>query len=217
MPPNTGTTNHPNPHIPEANPEREETEETGIGRDEWTETAVEGLRPSGEPLTLGGRRITGVSVAYLHVCPRKLWLFLRQIEMEETSELVQLARLIHEQHYQRRRTNLLLAGSIRLDFIETGKAVVVHEVKKSKRLEPAHLHQLAFYLYYLRLLGIQASGLIHYPLTRQTQTLNLTPQLAQAIERDINEIRRIDALPTPPPRPSRAPCRRCAYHDFCHT
>ena len=137
--------------------------------------------------------------------------------MEETSELVQLARLIHEQHYQRRRTNLMLAGSIRLDFIETGEAIVVHEVKKSPHLEKAHLHQLAFYLYYLRLLGIQAHGLIHYPITRQTKTIHLTPELTSAVERDIAEIRRVDALPAPPPCPSHAPCRRCAYHDFCHT
>lgn len=39
---------------------------------------------------------TGTQVNYCVVCPRKLWLFSYDFDMEHTSELVEVGRLIHE-------------------------------------------------------------------------------------------------------------------------
>ena len=45
--------------------------------------------------------ITGTTINYLHVCPRKLWFFQNHIEMEHTSDLVSMGRLLHEESYSR--------------------------------------------------------------------------------------------------------------------
>jgi len=40
--------------------------------------------------------ITGVMMNYFHVCHTELWYFAHDVEMEHTSDLVDLGRLMHE-------------------------------------------------------------------------------------------------------------------------
>jgi CRISPR-associated exonuclease Cas4 len=95
---------------------------------------------------------TGTQVNYYVVCPRKLWLFSHQIEMEHNSALVQLGKVIHEHTYSReRRKNLVIDNRIVVDFYEDG---TLHEVKKSNRMDDAHRLQLLYYLYYLKQKGV---------------------------------------------------------------
>lgn len=49
------------------------------------------------------KKITGVMVYYYFVCKRKLWLFGNDLDMEHTSELVGIGKLIDETSYSREK------------------------------------------------------------------------------------------------------------------
>ena len=59
--------------------------------------------------------ITGVQAAYYMICRRKLWLFSHQISMEQTSQRVQLGKLLHESSYKRKMKEIGLEN-IKIDF-----------------------------------------------------------------------------------------------------
>jgi CRISPR-associated exonuclease Cas4 len=95
--------------------------------------------------------ITGTYIKYYKVCHRKTWLFHYKIEMEHTSELVAEGTFIGEKSYPQRAERyreILLDGS-RIDFYDPYDKVV-HEIKKSDKLEHSHVAQVQFYLYLLR-------------------------------------------------------------------
>ena len=77
--------------------------------------------------------ITGTQVNYYLICHRKLWLFTHNINMEHTSEAVEIGSLVHEQSYTRRNKEIVLEG-IKIDFFDKNHGVI-HEVKKSKKME----------------------------------------------------------------------------------
>src|SRR5690606_22494527 len=92
--------------------------------------------------------LTGTHIAYLHTCHRKLWLFANGIQMEHTSESVAEGKLISETTYldrTRQYTELAIDG-IKIDFYDA-KNRIVHEVKKSDKVENAHKAQVIYYLY----------------------------------------------------------------------
>lgn len=76
-------------------------------------------------------QVTGTHVNYYFVCMRKLWLFANSIQMEHTSELVDMGRLIHETSYQRRSSAYeeVEIGGIKIDYFDA-KNKLIHEVKK---------------------------------------------------------------------------------------
>ena len=47
--------------------------------------------------------ITGTAINYLHICTRKLWFYQNHLEMEHTSEYVDLGQLLHEESYSREK------------------------------------------------------------------------------------------------------------------
>ncbi len=47
------------------------------------------------------RPITGGMMNYFHVCHTELWYFSHNVEMEHTSDLMHLGRLVHEESYER--------------------------------------------------------------------------------------------------------------------
>ncbi|MEM1724597.1 MAG: Dna2/Cas4 domain-containing protein [Candidatus Aenigmatarchaeota archaeon] len=62
-------------------------------------------------------KITGTQIAYYITCKRKLWLFLRQIEMERFSELVEIGRLISEEAFKGENSKEISFGdTIKIDF-----------------------------------------------------------------------------------------------------
>ena len=91
---------------------------------------------------------TGKYVHYYSVCKRKLWLFANGITMEHTSDLVAEGTLIHEHSYPQRSAKyeeISLEG-IRVDYYDP-KEKVIHEVKKSMKMEEADEWQLKYYIY----------------------------------------------------------------------
>ena len=84
--------------------------------------------------------ITGTHFNYFLVCHRKLWLFANGIQMEHSSELVEMGKLIHETSYPARpsRFEEVEIGGIKIDFYDS-KNRVIHEIKKSDKLEQVYI------------------------------------------------------------------------------
>ncbi|MCD6247967.1 MAG: CRISPR-associated protein Cas4 [Hadesarchaea archaeon] len=155
---------------------------------------------------------TGTQVNYYFVCKRKLWLFSRNFEMEQTSDLVSLGSLLHEVAYSRKTKEIDL-GPIKIDFLSRGPEV--HDIKRSKRIEAAHIGQMLYYLYWLKRRGIVARGVIDYPLLRRRQEVKLTAEREREVERTLEEIKRVLSSPEPPPAEKKSYCRKCSYYELC--
>ena len=92
-------------------------------------------------------RITGTHISYYFLCQRKLWLFTNGIHMEHSSDLVYEGKLIHETAYPQRSEKYeeIEIDGIKIDYYDP-KNRVIHEVKKSDKMEPAHEWQLKYYM-----------------------------------------------------------------------
>jgi len=156
---------------------------------------------------------TGTQVNYYFICKRKLWLFSHGLEMEETSDLVLLGKLLHERGYARRRKEVQV-GRIKIDFV--GSGCEIHEVKRSRKAQDAHLFQLLYYLYYLkRYARVDGKGFLHYPLLRRTMNVELTEADTKRLESVLEEIHTILTNPNAPPAVKIPYCRRCSYSELC--
>ncbi|MFC5407678.1 CRISPR-associated protein Cas4 [Larkinella bovis] len=157
-------------------------------------------------------------INYYHLCHRKMWLHANQIRMEHTSEAVAEGKQLHEHAYPQRAEKyreIILDGS-KIDFYDPYDKVV-HEIKKSDKLEHSHVAQVQFYLYLLRRNGVEgATGLIEYPKLRQTQTVQLAEEEVSMVESWVRDIERIVTSERCPDRIARSKCRSCSYFDFCY-
>lgn len=158
--------------------------------------------------------ITGVQMNYYFICKTKLWLFSHLATMEHASEAVALGRLAHEESYSRARKELKI-GPISIDFVKRGEEIVLHEVKKSRKLERAHVYQMLYYLYYLKQLGVEAKGVINYPLLRRTEEVKLSEAQEEEIKEITGEIHKIVSEKEPPKPEKKGYCRKCSYFEFC--
>ncbi len=162
-------------------------------------------------------QITGTHINYYFVCKRKLWLFANGIQMEHTSDLVYEGKLIHEDSYQQRSAKYeeIQIGGIKVDYYDA-KNKVIHEVKKSNKIENAHYWQLKYYLYVFEKAGIEGvTGILEYPRLRQTEEVILSRrdiEELKEIESDIEKIVNMEKCPRPL---NSKICKRCSYYDFC--
>jgi CRISPR-associated exonuclease Cas4 len=158
---------------------------------------------------------TGTQINYYLVCPRKLWLFSRDVTMEHTSPLVDLGRLIHETSFARERKEILIER-IKIDF--SGREGVIHEVKKGRSLEKAHRFQLLYYLYYLKQKGItNVKGELHYPKLRRKEVVELTSEAERELNAILKEIGEVLKRETPPPHLDKLSiCKKCSYYELCY-
>jgi len=133
--------------------------------------------------------------------------------MEETSDLVLLGRLLHERGYARRRKEVQV-GRVKIDFVASG--CQIHEVKRSRKAEDAHLFQLLYYLHFLkRYANVEGHGVLHYPLLRRTVDVKLTEDRIRELELLLEDMKKILSCPKPP-EPVKVPyCRRCSYSELC--
>lgn len=163
-------------------------------------------------------QITGTHIAYLHTCHRKLWLFANGIQMEHNSEIVAEGKLIAETTYldrARKYTELAIEG-IKIDFYDAGNSVV-HEVKKTDKVEKAHLAQVQYYLAVLTRNGIsKPTAIIEYPKLKQRKPIDWNDTfLAQAADWE-NEAREIIAAETCPKLVKKGICKSCSYYELCY-
>ncbi len=162
--------------------------------------------------------IIATHVNYYFLCHRKLWLFANGIQMEHTSETVAEGKLIGETTYTDRPqqyTEVEVDG-IKIDFYDA-KNKVVHEVKKSDKVEKAHIAQVKYYIYKLGQQGIEdVTGLIEYPKMRQTETVEMEPGDKELIQTWEMNIKQIVASEICPPLLRKPICKQCSYFDFCY-
>lgn len=162
--------------------------------------------------------ITATHINYYHICHRKLWLFAHGLNMEHTSDIVSEGKLIGENTYTERAakyTELELEG-VKIDYFDA-RNKVVHEIKKSDKMEAAHEAQVKYYLYKLRQHGIEgATGILEYPSLRHTAQVELTDQDIVDIQRwevEILDIINREEMPSVIHKPV---CKRCSYYEFCY-
>ena len=164
-------------------------------------------------------QITGTHFSYYQVCHRKLWLFANGINMEQNSDLVYAGKLIHEESYPQRseRYEEIEMDGIKVDYYDA-KRKVIHEIKKSDKVEQAHEWQLKYYLYVFERNGIDGvSGILEYPKLRKISEVILSEvdrTIIREMEQEICEI--IDNEVCPPLEKKKI-CRNCSYFDFCYS
>lgn len=161
--------------------------------------------------------MTGTHFNYYHVCRRKLWLFANGIQMEHTSDLVYEGKLIHEKSYPQRpeRYEELEIDGCKIDFYDA-KNKVVHEMKKSDKMESAHEWQLKYYIHVLERNGVEGvTGILEYPTLRHKSHVELTDEDRTAIAEIVKDIEMIIHSETCPPTIDSKICKKCSYYEFC--
>ena len=160
-------------------------------------------------------KITGNMVNYYFVCARKLWLFSHQIQFENENENVKLGKILDENSYGRSEKHVMLDNVVNLDMIENWS--VIHEIKKTKAIEPAAEWQLKYYMYYLEKKGIKIKkGILDYPKLKQRYEFHLTEKDRRKLELYLTEIEKIVRQGTPPKRIDKPICKSCAYYEYCY-
>ncbi|MBR1991486.1 MAG: CRISPR-associated protein Cas4 [Bacteroidales bacterium] len=163
-------------------------------------------------------QITGTHFNYFQVCHRKLWLLANGINMEQNSDLVYAGKLIHEESYPQRseRYEEIEIDGVKVDFYDV-KLKVIHEIKKSDKVEQAHEWQLKYYLYVFERNGIDGvSGILEYPKLRKTTEVFLSDVDRETIRDFELKIREIICDDTCPPLEKKGICQNCSYFDFCY-
>ena len=163
-------------------------------------------------------KITATHINLYQVCHRELWLHANEIRMEHNSDVVYEGKQIGENSYPQRAekyTELELDG-VKIDFFDP-VSKVVHEIKKSDKMETAHIAQVKYYLYVLDRNGIHgATGILEYPKLRQTARVELNDEDRAAIpewEKGVVDI--VESEICPPVIKSKI-CKSCSYFDFCY-
>jgi CRISPR-associated exonuclease Cas4 len=160
--------------------------------------------------------MTGTHFNYYQVCKRKLWLFANGINMEHTSDLVYDGKLIHETSYPQRseRYEELEIDGIKIDYYDA-RNKVIHEIKRSDKVEQAHEWQVKYYIYVLEQNGItDVKGVLEYPELRHTSQVLLTDADRIKIVETEQDIRRIIEGEKCPPVINSKICKNCSYYEF---
>ncbi len=159
--------------------------------------------------------VTGIMIYYYFICPRKLWYFINEINMEQNSELVSIGKALDETSYNREKHNILIDNTINIDFVKNG--AVLHEVKKTKSIEEAGIWQVKYYIYYLEQKGIKnIKAKIDYPLLRETKDIELEDEDRKVLNNVIKNIKDIANTEKTPPIINSKTCKKCAYFDLCY-
>ena len=171
--------------------------------------------------------LTATHINYLEVCKRKLWLFANGINMEHTSDTVYDGKLLHETSYPQRAERyeemlisaeyegITLIGQI--DYFDA-RNKVIHEIKRSDKVEEAHVRQVKFYLWLLELNGVDgATGILEYPKLRKTDEVLFSDEDRQGLQKSVSKIQSLIESESCPPTINAKICRNCSYFDFCYS
>lgn len=162
--------------------------------------------------------ITGTHFNYFQICHRKLWMFVNNITFEHTSDIVYEGKLIHKESYPQRSEKYeeVEIDGIKVDYYDA-KNKVIHEIKKSNKVEKAHEWQLKYYMYVFEKHGIEGvSGILEYPALRKTNKVFLSDVDRNMICEMMVEIEKIADSESCPPIMKKSICENCSYFDFCN-
>lgn len=181
-------------------------------------------------------KITGTHIAYYFICARKLWFFCKGIRCEQESDAVRMGKHIHETSYKREKKEIKIDGVIVVDWIDHEKKVI-HEVKKSDKMETSHTWQLKYYMWYLEQKGLDVAddqalqgfetlggleedgytGELNYPRLNKKKSIVLTVKDRNEIEDTIiPNIEQIANLKKPPSTIDWKVCKTCSYNELCY-
>jgi len=139
--------------------------------------------------------------------------------MEQTSDTVAMGKFISESTYERQNHEIHITDDeddIVLDFYD-GQRKVIHEVKKSDKMEETHIWQVKFYISVLEKNGIEGvTGEINYPKLRQIVKVELTAQDKVELSKIRMAIKNIIENERPPEVINKPFCKHCAYYDLCY-
>lgn len=147
--------------------------------------------------------------------------------MEHTSETVAEGKLLHESSYPQRaekyreidlsftlNNKMDLFGKI--DFYDA-REKVIHEIKRSEKMEEAHEWQVKFYIYLLELNGIEGStAILEYPKLRITKEVSLSFVDKEYLKLMFVKIAELMESETCPPRINSKICKSCSYYELCY-
>ncbi len=154
-------------------------------------------------------------VWYYYICHREVWLMSRQLNPSQSNPFIEIGRLISKESYQKERKEIHLENMI-IDVLRTKEnKIIVGEVKKSSRFEKAATMQLAYYLYRLKLLGLDAQGELLFPKEKKNLTVTLTPELEEELTSALEKINSILEMERPPEPKKIKFCSKCGYQEFC--
>lgn len=170
--------------------------------------------------------INATLINLYNVCHRECWLHANGVRMEHNSDVVADGKLIHETSYAERNlkhSELSIEANFKdidlygkVDFYDS-KNNVIHETKRSNKVEDAHIWQVKFYLWLLLLNGIEnATGVIEYPLLRQTQKIELIGADIEILQKIIIKIRHLQQSENCPPVINAKICKSCSYYELCY-
>lgn len=170
--------------------------------------------------------LTATHINYYIICPRKLWLFANGINMEHTSDTVYDGKLLHETSYPQRAEkysevelsvhwqDIDLTGKV--DFYDR-KDKVIHETKRSNKVEDAHKWQVKFYIWLFELDGISGvTGKLEYPTLRLTTEVSLSDAERKLLEEIVPKIQQTIQGEKCPPAINNKICKNCSYYEFCY-
>lgn len=132
--------------------------------------------------------------------------------MEHTSELVKLGKILNDSAYNRKLKGVRI-GNMQIDFL--GDSCKVHEVKKAKTPLKSHEYQVLFYLYQLKKIGIDAKGVINYPLIRKNISVRLTESNKIELLKTVDKAEKMLSNSEPPNAVKIPFCKSCSYYNFC--
>ena len=139
--------------------------------------------------------------------------------MEHTSNTVADGKLLHETSYPQRAekySEIEIDGS-KIDFYDA-KNKVIHELKRSDKMEVAHEWQLKYYILLLEQNGVAGvTGILEYPKLKTTATIMLTETDKVYLKLIIQQIEALSLSEECPPLLKAKICKSCSYFDFCYS
>lgn len=159
-------------------------------------------------------KVQAIKVNYYYVCKRKLWLFDKGISMEKESDAVLEGKLLHQSAYpQVQNREVMVDDLLKIDIMDDG---YIRDIKKSSRMQHCDVMQIAYYLFYLKQMGIEKRGTINYVRERRIEEIELNDELEAEIKRTLINIHNILGSRKPPYREKLPYCKKCAYYAFCY-
>lgn len=163
--------------------------------------------------------MTGTEINYYFVCRRKLWLFAHRIDMEQNSEAVALGKHISDVAYKREEHDIKIGtgeDDIVLDFFDN-RNKIIHEVKKSDKMEDVHIWQVKYYISVLEKKGILGViGEIDYPRLKRKLKVELSEEDRKELESLRSKIQIVITEGRPPGVINASFCKSCSYYDLCY-
>lgn len=138
-----------------------------------------------------------------------------ELNPEQDNPFIEIGRIIHEDSYQREKKEITV-GNMKFDIIKKANSqTIVAEVKKSSRFEKPAKMQLAFYLFKLKEMGINAKGELLIPKEKKRISVDLNNGIEEELKKATTKIEDIITQDNPPEPEKNKFCKNCAYHEFC--